>query len=277
MYKVALTGATGMVGSRIVELLHSKFEFINLSQQQLDITNQDQVWHTLLNLDFDFFLHLAAYTNVDRAESEQETAYKTNVIGTQNIFNVVKKKRKKMIYISTGFVFDGKNPPFSEDSLPNPLGYYGKTKYEGERVLEHEAMIIRFDYPYRQEFAAKKDFVRTIKSLLEQNQPLKMVIDSTMTPTFIDDIAFGLRYLIQNYTPEVFHLVGADSLSPYSAAQLIAQNFNLNIDLIQPITYAQYSQNKAPRPQYSTLISLKNKFWPMKTFNEGLKLLRNQL
>lgn len=273
MYKIALTGASGLVGSRIVELLKNDFEFIPLSQKQLDITSQNQVWQNLKDLDYDFFLHLAAYTNVDGAETNKETTYQTNVLGTKNIFEAVKQKSKKMIYISTGFVFDGINPPFTEDSQPHPLGYYGQTKYEGEKIVEKEAMIVRFDYPYRKQFDLKKDFVRTIKSLLEQNKALSMVTDSTMTPTFIDDIAYGLKYLINNYSPEVFHLVGADSLSPFAAGKLIANNFNLNTNLIQPTTYVEYFKGKAPRPQYSTLKSSKNNFWKMKTFEEGLKLL----
>ena len=273
MYKIALTGASGLVGSRIVELLGNDFEFISLSQKQLDITSKDQVWQSLKNLKYDFFLHLAAYTNVDRAETNKEIAYQTNVLGTKNIFDAVMQKNKKMIYISTGFVFDGINPPFTEDSLPHPLGYYGQTKYEGEKILNKEAMIVRFDYPYRKAFDLKKDFVRTIKSLLEQNKTLQMVTDSTMTPTFIDDIAYGLKYLVNNYSPDVFHLVGADSLSPFESGKLIAKNFNLSEDLVQPTTYAEYFKGKALRPQYSTIKSNQNHFWKMKTFEEGLKCL----
>jgi len=274
MYKIALTGASGLVGSRIVELLSKDFEFIPLSQKQLDITNKDQVWQNLKDLDFDFFLHLAAYTNVDQAEKEKEIVYQTNVNGTKNIFEVVNQKQKKMIYISTDYVFDGKNPPYDETSLPQPLGYYAQTKFEGEKIIGKEGMNVRIAYPYRKQYELKKDFVRTVKFLLEQNKTFTMINDSTMTPTFIDDIAYGLKYLFNNYSPEIFHLVGADSFSPFECGKLIAKNFGLDEQLIQPIAFAEYFKNKAPRPQYATIKSTKNTFYKMKTLMGGLKMLR---
>ncbi len=277
MIKIALTGGDGLIGSRIIELLKDEFRFFNIGKETMDITNKEQVYCILKNLDFDIFLHLAAYTDVDGAEKNKELAYKINVEGTKNVFEIVSQKKKNFVYISTGFVFDGAKPPYFEDSQPNPISYYGLTKYEGEKIVRNRAMIIRLDYPYRAYFKQKKDFVRNIKSLLEQKKTLSMVSDSKMTPTFIDDFVYALKYLLNNFSPGIFHLVGANSLSPYEAGKLIAQIFNLNQKLVQPTTYKLYSQNRAQRPQYAVIKSKKNNFYRMKTFEKGLHEIIQQL
>jgi dTDP-4-dehydrorhamnose reductase len=282
MLKIAVTGSTGLIGSRIIELLNKDFQFIPLLQKKVNITNRQQTDETISNIDFDILLHLAAYTDVDGTEKNKEAAYRINVEGTRNIFEAVNAKKKKFIYISTDFVFDGKQEkaPFYEDSIPNPISYYGQTKYEGEKIVNSSAggraMIVRFSYPYRANFEQKKDFVRNIKSQLEQGKSLQMVTDSTITPTFIDDIAFVLKYLFNNYSPEIYHVVGGDSLSPYDAGKLIAKTFNLNQSLIQPTTYEVYFKDRAKRPQYSEIKSKKNNFYKMKTFEEGLNEIRKQ-
>lgn len=277
MLKIALTGADGLVGSRIIELLRQNFEFIPLSQKSMDITDKDKVWQILKNLNFDFFLHLAAYTNVAEAEKNKELCFKINVEGTKNVFEAVETKGKKFIYISTDFVFDGTVPPYFEDSKPNPPGIYGQSKYQGEKIVKDEAMIIRISYPYRAKFEKKPDFFRKIKTYLEEKKPLKMIIDSLMTPTFIDDIAYGLKYLINNYSPEIYHLVGTKAISPYEAAIIIAEKFNLDKSLIGKTTYEEYIKAKPGLPRYADIRSKKNNFWKMKTFEEGLDEVVRQL
>jgi dTDP-4-dehydrorhamnose reductase len=279
MLKIAITGADGLIGSRIIELLEEKFSFVPLSQEVMDITNRDEVDRVINNIDFDIFLHLAAYTNVDKAENEREKAWQVNVEGTKNVFEAVFLKKKKFIYISTDFVFDGKkeNTPFFEDSLPNPISFYGKTKYEGEKIVENMAMIIRLSYPYRAYFKQKKDFARRIIENLKEKKIIKMVKNSLITPTFIDDIAFSLEHLLVNYSPEIFHLVGKNALSPYEAGLLIAKIFHLPKSLIEEVFYDEFYKDKAKRPQYSDIRSKKNDFFPMSNFEKGLMMIKKQL
>lgn len=276
MMKIALTGASGLVGSRIIELLGKDFTFIPLRSTELDITDREQVMKKLGSLEFDLFLHLAAYTNVDGAEKEPAEAMKINRDGTQNILDAIIANQRKLIYISTDFVFDGQNPPYYEDSPPNPLSVYGATKYEGEKIVRDAAMIVRISYPYRQEFGAKKDFVRTIKYLLEEKKRLTMVTDSLMTPTFIDDIAFGLKHLITHYTPETYHLTGAEAMSPFDAGIMIAKTYGLDETLINPVSYEEYFKGKAKRPQLSDIRSKKNTFHPMKSLKDGLQFMKER-
>lgn len=277
MLKIALTGADGLVGSRIIELLKDEFKFIPLPQAKMDITDIDQVSNALKDVNFDIFLHLAAYTNVPKAENENDLAFKINRDGTKNVFNIVSAKGKKFIYISTDFVFDGLNPPYDEDSPPNPIGAYAVSKYEGEKIVKGQAMIIRIAYPYRALFNSKRDFFRTFKFYLENKKPLLMITDSLMTPTFIDDIAYGLKYLFKNFTLEIFHLTGGKAISPHEAALLVAEKFNLDKSLIGKTTYEEYIKGKARLPKLADIRSKKNNFYKMKTFEEGLNEIKFQV
>ncbi len=274
MIKIALTGGDGLVGSKIVEILKSdeNFDVHLILEQQMDITNRESVFNTLKGLNFDVFLHLAAYTNVDKAEIEKEKARKINVEGTRNVFDAVRSMNKNFVYISTDFVFDGKmqKTPFFEDSKPNPISYYGLTKYEGEKIVNGNGTIIRIAYPYRTKFDNKPDLVRNIKSLLEQGKFLSMVTDSLIVPTFIDDIAYALKkfLLSKNFKPEIFHLVGTQALSPYECGKIIARTFDLDDSLIKPITYEEYFKGKAKRPRFSDIKSSNNNFCKMGGFEE---------
>jgi dTDP-4-dehydrorhamnose reductase len=277
MKKIAVTGASGLVGTRIIELLSDKFQFIPLSQENMDITKKDSVHSYLKTISYDLLLHLAAYTNVVGAETEKEKAFLINETGTKNLLDVVQSAKKEFLYISTDFVFDGTNPPYEEGSIPNPISVYGSSKYAGEKVVGQNGMIVRISYPYRSVFEVKKDIFRTLKGLLENGKTLSMVNDSLMVPTFIDDIAGGLGYLMNNYTKEVFHLVGADAMSPFALAQTIARVFHLDASLIGSTTYEQYFANKAKGPRFSDIRSKKNTFYTMHTFEQGLSLIKKQL
>lgn len=270
---IAITGANGLVGSRIIELLTNDFTFIPLTSADLDITDKAAVEKKLDSIEYDLLLHLAAYTKVDDAEKEQDLSHKINVVGTRNLFEQVKKQDRMMIYVSTDFVFDGKIPPYDELSKPNPEGYYGKTKFEAEELVKNHAMIVRISYPYGKAGSGKPDFVQRLKTLLQHNKPLTMIADAAMTPTYIDDIAHGLKHLMKNFKPEIYHLVGGKSYTPFEIGGIIAQEYDLPKELIIPTTFAEYSKGKSPRPQYSIVMTSRNDFYPMKTFEEGIKKL----
>lgn len=277
MIKVALTGASGLVGSRIVELLSPKIQFISIPQSELDITDASAVSQKIAQIDFDVFLHLAAYTNVIGAEKDKKLAFQVNRDGTKNLFEAVDVKEKKFIYISTDFVFDGTTPPYDETSIPHPEAVYAQSKFAGEELLKDNAMIVRIAYPYRAQFDIKRDFFRTFKMFLEEHQPLSMISDSLMTPTFIDDIAYGLDYLFHNYKPKIYHLVGSQTISPYEAVMLVAKIFNLKTDLVTKTTYEEYVKTRARLPQFADIRSIKNNFYKMRSFEEGLTEIKRQL
>lgn len=288
--KILGTGLTGLVGSRIVELLGEKHEFVNLDRTLgIDITDKDKVSEAIKASNAEIVIHLAAKTDVDGCEKDRELgengdAWRINVDGTRNVAQACLESNKKLIYISTDFVFDGEIGPeefYTEEDAPNPVNFYAKTKYEGEKVVQgfgENWAIVRLAYPYRANFE-KNDFMRAILNRLRQNQPVAAITDHIFTPTFIDDAAFALDKLIESNSRGIFHAVGGQSLTPYDAAQIIAAEFNLDKSLISKTTREEFFKERAPRP---FRLALKNdKIGKlgirMKTFEQGLKEIKNQL
>lgn len=287
--KILGTGLTGLVGSRIVELLSGKYEFENISLSMgIDITNRESVLEKIKNSDAQVVLHLAAKTDVDECElgkslGKEGEAWKINVLGTKNITEACSVTNKKLIYISTDFVFDGTNPPlggYSEEDTPNPINWYAKTKYEGEKIVQNSKnpwIIVRIAYPYRANFA-KLDFFRAILRELQEGKPVTAITDHIFTPTFVDDIAFAIDILIKNNVQGIFHVVGSQSLTPLNATNLIADEFGLDKSRINKTTRSEFFNNRAPRPFQ---LALKNDKITklgvrMKTFEEGLREVKRQ-
>lgn len=281
------TGLDGLVGSRIVDLLNSKHKFENLSiSTGVDITNRKVVLEKIKNSNAEVVLHMAAKTNVDSCEldkvlGEKGDAWKINVTGTQNIVDACLQSDKKIIYISTDFVFDGTRKSYFEEDMPNPLNWYAKTKYEGEKIVQNSKnpwIIIRIAYPYRVSFE-RLDFVRAILKRLQEGLPVAGVIDHIFTPTYIDDIALAIDSLIENSSEGIYHVVGSQSLTPYDASLLIAKEFDLGTSLISQTTRSEFFNNRAPRPFQ---LALKNDKIEklgvrMRTFEEGLREIRDQI
>lgn len=286
-HKIIGVGITGLVGSRIVELL-PEYDFVNASSETgVDITNYSTLVDTVEKNNADILIHFAAKTNVDSCEEDKKLgqngpAWKINVLGTENVIKACQKSGKKIIYISTDYVFDGKKEKYSEEDSPNPINWYARTKYEGEILIKSSCLpylICRLSYPYRASFNQKKDFVRTIIDKLKNQERVNLMTDHIFTPTFIDDIAGGLKILIEKKTVGIFHLVGSQSLTPYDAGLLIAQEFNLNQSLIGKTTSSKYLINKAPRPlklaiSNDKMTSIGAKFLG---FKEGLSVLKKQM
>ncbi|MBI2031339.1 MAG: SDR family oxidoreductase [Candidatus Levybacteria bacterium] len=286
--KILGTGLSGMVGSRIVELLKDQYEFENLSiSSGFDITQKKIIEDKIIFSDSPIVLHLASKADVDGCENDKEQgsngeAWKINVDGTQNIADACKKSGKKLIYFSTDFVFNGeKEDGYNEEDTPDPINWYAKTKYEGEKLLMgmNQSLILRIAFPYRTRFDRKTDFVRAVLNKLKQNVPIYAVYDQIITPTFIDDIVQALDFIIKNKISGKYHLVGSQSISPYESALLIANVLNLDKSLINKITREEYFKNKAKRPFHLRIKNDKiGKLGiKMKTFEEGLIEIKKQL
>lgn len=282
--KILGTGLTGLVGSRIVELLGNKYDFENLSRSSgFNITDKNQVLEKIKNSNAQIVLHLAAKTDVDGCEKDkilgqEGGAWKINVEGTRNVAEVCQATNKKLIYISTDFVFDGTNPPaggYSEEDIPNPINWYAKTKYEGEKIVQNLKtpwMIIRIAYPYRSQFE-RLDFARAILNRLKEGFPIAAVTDHIFTPTYIDDIASVFDILIEKNSQGIFHVVGSQHLTPFDASLLIAKEFGLDSSKITKTTRAEFFNNRAPRPFQLALKNdkIEKLGIKMKTFEEGLR------
>ena len=290
--KIIGTGLSGLVGSRITELLKNKYNFVDFSLDSgIDILNDKALREAFnKNKDAEVVLHLAAFTDTSAAWQErgdkEGLCYRLNVLGTKNIVGLCRKYNKYLIYISTDFVFDGKKRgKYTEEDRPSPIEWYGQTKHWGEReVLKAKipVAIVRIAFPFRAEFDVKKDVVRKMVEGLKNKTLYPMFSDQVVTPTFIDDIAWGLDYFIKNKPVGIYHLVGSTSLSPYQMAKLVAQVFGFDEDSVKKGSLLDYqkSQPQGSRPWQKNLVLSNKKITAlgikMLSFEEALLKLRQQ-
>lgn len=266
---IIATGISGLVGSRIVELLGHKYSFISFSLDSgIDITNLNLLTQAFKKYEeAKIVLHLAAFTDVDAAflqtGDKNGLCYKVNVLGSKNIARLCRKTNKYLISISTDFVFDGKNPPiggYKEEDLPSPLEWYGKTKLLAEKEIIFSgcrSVILRIAFPFKAKPAKKElepivklDLVRKIIAKLKNQEKLTMFSDQIITPTFIDDFAKVIDKCIRFQPKGIFHCVGSESLSPYELAKKIANTFEFNKKLIKKTTLEEIvKKNSQARPR----------------------------
>jgi len=291
--KIIGTGLSGLVGSRIVELLPED-NFIDYSLSTgISILDKDQLAQaTEKNPDFDCFIHLAAFTDTAKAweQNGDKTGlcYQLNVQGTKNIIELCKKYNKHLIHISTDFVFDGnKEEKYTEEDTPAPIEWYGQTKYFAEQEVLNSGIsssIIRIAYPYRANFAEKKDIVRKIIDALKtQSLNHPMFADQITTPTFVDDIALGLKYFFQHKPNGIFHLVGSSSQSPFQMAQQVAETWGFDKNLIKEGSLEEYIKTlpEGSRPWQRHLAISNDKIKSLgifpKTLQAGLLEMKKQM
>jgi dTDP-4-dehydrorhamnose reductase len=231
--KILLTGANGQLGSEIQKTKIKNCELIALSHQQLDITNKTQVLQTIATLKPRWIINAAAYTAVDAAESHHELACAINAEGVANLAYAAKQQSAQLLHVSTDYVFAGtKNTPYLPTDETIPLNEYGKSKLMGERMLLNimpSAVIIRTSWLYGNH---GKNFVKTILSLLQQKEQLKIVSDQIGAPTSTKTLAQVIWQSIEkNNLSGIYHYSDAGVASWYDFAIAI-QEEALHLGLI---------------------------------------------
>jgi dTDP-4-dehydrorhamnose reductase len=288
--KVIGTGLTGLVGSRIVEL-NPDIEFINVSiETGISILDPLQLEKVFIdNPDAEAVLHLAAFTDTnaawDQKGDESGLCYQLNVVGTQNIVNLCQKYGKYLVHISTDYVFDGqKTTPYTEEDPTSAIEWYGETKAMAEKVVTDSGIntsIVRLAFPYRAKYDPKVDIVRKIKVKIENGDTLNLFDDQITTPTFIDDIAAGLKVFFDQKPTGIYHLVGSSSQSPYDLGIMIADVFNLDKSKINASKLSDYLKTENARPFAPNAALSNDKVKAlgitMKTLREGLEEMKKQI
>lgn len=278
------TGLSGLVGSRVVELLGPECTFENLSLETgVDITNKDVLLEKIASSTAPWIFHFAAVTDLDTSEKERQLgqkslAWRVNVGGTQNIVEVAKASGKHVLFLSTDFVFDGNGGPYSELSVPNPQSWYAITKYEGEKLvagLGDRGLILRIAFPYRVKSQGRPDFVHRIMDELQTGQTIASPSDQVFTPTLIDDVTRVIRVLVEHNSSGIYHSVGSQALTSYDAAILIAQRLGIDESRIRETTWESYYTNRAPRPRHAVLKNDKIDALgiSMTPFSEGIRMV----
>ncbi len=282
---VLVTGASGQLGQAIqfIAKNHSEIKFVFCSSSDLDISNKENCQTVFQKTKPDFCINAAAYTAVDKAESERDKAELINVLGSKNIAEVCNNFDVKLIHISTDFVFDGSNDkPYTETQITNPKGVYGQTKLDGEKAIQQvfsKYYIIRTSWVYSQ---FGNNFMKTMLRLASERTALSVVNDQIGTPTNAVDLAEALVQIIFSNSQQpttnnygIYNFSNEGECSWYDFAKKIFEINNVSIDL-SAIPTEQFP-TPAQRPKYSVLDKSKIKTTfgiAIKTWEESLKSIK---
>ena len=291
MINIIVTGASGMIGSRFLRLLPNDFRLVkNIDRTEgLDILDYSGLSTALSSVRADVIVHMAAFTDVNAA-AEQEgksdgMCFQINVIGTQNIVKLAKQLNCQLIHISTDYVFDGaKAGEYIETDKPNPIEWYGKTKYKAEKIVVNSGIkwcIARTAYPFLAQFPGKLDLVRgRIKQMREGNLPPQFT-DHIITPTSADQLSVALFKLIRSKSVGIYHLVGDTSLSDFDLTTEIAKQFDFDQSKIAKNSLSEFNKS-APRPYQQQMAMSNQKFESQfgdifSSFPEALTTMKSQI
>jgi len=288
MKKVLLIGAKGQVGQELQVTLPYLGEVISIGREELDLTNSEKISQLIREIHPDYLVNAAAYTAVDKAETEPELAYAINATAPKIMAEAAEKIKAKFLHISTDYVFDGrKNTPYLETDLTNPLGVYGQSKLRGEeeiKTVNSQAIILRTAWVYGS--YGKSNFVKTMLRLGKEREELKVVVDQVGSPTWAKDIATAITHLLINVDNPagIYNFTNSGVASWFDLTKAIFEEAKisgipLKIQRVIPITTAEYL-TPAVRPAYSVLSSQKISqqldyippYW-----RDSLKAMLNQL
>jgi len=257
--KILVTGANGQLGWELQRAKPGDCELTALSRDQLDITDLEQVKNTINSIKPDWIINAAAYTAVDKAESDSAGAYAINADGAANLAMAAQAINARLLHISTDFIFDGKNNrPYLPEDAANPLGVYGASKLAGEQkvreLLGDDTLIIRTAWVYS---SHGNNFVKTMLNLMAERDTLGVVEDQVGTPSWAAEIATAIYLSIENNLRGIYHWTdtGAASWYDFSVAiyELGKEAGLLNNSVtINPIPTEDYP-TPAVRPPYSIL------------------------
>ena len=276
--KIVVIGKSGQLAAELNQLLGDEAVF--LGRNDVDITDQQALASVLLAHNPDVIINSAAYTAVDKAESEPEEAYKLNASAVINLADICRLNRYFLVHVSTDYVFDGtKGSPYRTDDVIAPQGVYGKSKAEGEKALldslPNQSCLLRTAWVYSK---YGNNFVKTMLRLMAEKSELKVIDDQIGSPTWAKGLAEACVYAARHRSAGVYHWTDEGVASWYDFALAIQEiglekNLLTNKVPIHPIPSSQYP-TPAKRPHYSVL----DKVSTRKAFADvGLKHWRKQL
>lgn len=259
---ILLIGNNGQVGTELQNILSSDYQVIGLARPEIDLTQGHNLRQIIQAVKPEIIINAAAYTAVDKAESEAEIAHKVNAIAPQIIAAESQKLGSFLIHISTDYVFDGNsNYPYQENDITNPLSIYGQTKLAGEMAIQQactDYIILRTAWVYGT--YGKGNFVKTMLRVGKDRPEVRVVADQIGSPTWAHDIADTISKIIPQLTSEIsgiYHYTNSGVASWYDFAIAIFEEaqklgFPMQINQVIPITTPEYP-TPAKRPAYSVL------------------------
>lgn len=278
--KILVTGYTGQLGNDVVhEGLHRGLNMVGIGSKDLDITNKEDVSQYIREIKPDTIIHCAAFTAVDQAEDDKDTSKHVNVDGTKNLVEVAKEINSVFMYISTDYVFSGEGEsPFKESDEPNPIGQYGRTKFQGEEVVKQlldNWFIVRISWVFG---INGNNFVKTMLRLAETRNELNVVGDQFGSPTYTSDLAKLLIDMIKTDKYGIYHASNEGFCSWADFAQEIFRKANIKVK-VNSISTDEYP-TRAIRPKNSRMSKQKlidNGFNPLPTWQDAVERYLKEL
>lgn len=296
--RILVTGSNGLLGQKLIKLLNNKsdIELLATSKganrvsnkegyqyQSLDITNQQEI-----NSVYDAFkpnavINTAAMTNVDDCEDDKELCWDLNVNAVKYLIEASKKHSTHLIHLSTDFVFDGESGPYRETDQPNPLSYYGKSKYEAEKLIQASDIkwaIARTIIVYGvAENMSRSNIVLWAKDALAKGNPLTIVDDQFRSPTLAEDLAMGCWLIAEKQAEGIYHLSGKDYLSVLDLVYAVADFYGHDKSNITPISSTSLNQTAKRPPKTGFILdkAINDLDYSPCTFKEGLAIITEQL
>lgn len=279
--RLLIAGGKGMLGRAVLAAAQARgWEVVALGREELDVAEPQSVADAFAkDSRWDAVLNCAAYTQVDRAESERQAAYEANGLGPGYLGQAALQAGAQFLHVSTDFVFDGqKAEPYDETDPTHPLGVYGQTKLAGEEgalAAHPQALVARTSWLFGDQ---GKCFPRSILDAFRAGKPLRVVADQTGCPTYCPDLAETLLTLLEKRPfPGVYHAVGPDAMTWHAFAQAVTTEFaaqeGIEPPQIEPIRTEDWP-TPARRPAYSVLGDTKLRALgipPMRPMGEAIR------
>ncbi|RYF89303.1 MAG: SDR family oxidoreductase, partial [Chitinophagaceae bacterium] len=253
--------ANGLLGQHLLaKLIGQGFEVIGLGRGEArlpfpegsyryynaDIATELSVHKVFAEEQPDLVVHAAAMTQVDECELNQEICERINVQGTSHVIVNAEQYSRKIIYVSTDFVFDGEKGDYSEEDQMGPVSWYGFTKMQAESLVETCDMpwaIVRTCLVYGNTLTGtRSNIINWVKENLSAGKLIRVVSDQVRTPTYIDDLVNGIMLIIEKSAEGTFHIAGKDVLTPYDMALKTAALYGLDASLITKVDASTFSQ-----------------------------------
>ena len=298
MKKIIVTGSNGLLGQKVtdlsiqdpeIELIATSFgpNRHNLKDgytyEELDVLDLDRLNTLVERYRPDSIIHTAAMTNVDACEAERAKCYALNVQSVKNLIDVCQIRDIQLIHLSTDFIFDGENGPYTEEAEPNPLSYYGETKLESELILKKSSCrwaILRTIIVYGiVNDMSRSNIVLWAKGALEKGESIHVVNDQWRMPTLAEDLAACCLLAVKKNASGVFNASGKDLMSILEIVERVADHYGLNKSLIKAISAESLNQ-VAKRPKKTGFIldkAILELGYSPHSFEEGMAIMDKQL
>lgn len=297
--KVLITGSNGLLGQKLIDLMAPMQDVTLIATSNgnnrypvgknefdyfpMDITSLEEIKSVFSKTNPDFVINTAAMTNVDQCESEKENCWKLNVEAVSHLLEACRESNSFFLHLSTDFIFDGENGPYSEEDVAKPVSYYGESKLAAEKLITDSKIdwaIARTVLVYGiAHDMSRSNIILWVKNSLENKKEIKVVNDQWRTPTLAEDLAIGCYLILKKRATGIYNISGKDFLNPYEMAVKTANFFNLDMSTMTEVDGSSFSQTAKRPPKTGFILdkAIKDLGYNPRSFDEGIAFLAKQL